>query len=74
MLEGIKTSELEVGSRHRHDMGDPAGLVESIRREGVLRPIGVNDRLELVFGERRSSATRDILEKTTILARCEEKR
>jgi ParB-like chromosome segregation protein Spo0J len=44
-------------------------LADSIRQEGLLQPIGVTDRLELVFGERRIRAVRDILKKRTILAR-----
>ena len=58
-----------MGSRHRKDMGDLTTLAESIRQEGLLQPIGVTDRLELVFGERRLRAVRDILKKKTILAR-----
>ena len=69
MLKEIEIADIKVGSRHRHDMGDLAGLADSIRQEGLLQPIGVTDRLELVFGERRLSATRDILKKKTILAR-----
>jgi hypothetical protein len=42
-------------------MGDLTTLADSIRREGLLQPIGVTDRLELVFGERRLLAHRDIL-------------
>ena len=50
-------------------MGDLTTLADSIRQEGLLQPIGVTDRLELVFGERRLLAYRDILKKKTILAR-----
>ncbi len=69
MLKEIKISDIKVGSRHRKDMGDLTTLAESIRLEGLLQPIGVTDRLELVFGERRIRAVRDILKKKTILAR-----
>ena len=58
-----------MGNRHRKDMGDLTALADSIRQEGLLQPIGVTDRLELVFGERRLRAVRDILKKKTILAR-----
>jgi hypothetical protein len=50
-------------------MGDLTSLADSIRQEGLLQPIGVTDRLELVFGERRIRAVRDTLKKETILAR-----
>jgi len=62
-------ADIKVGSRHRNDMGDLTALAESVSLEGLLQPIGVTDRLELVFGERRLRATRDILKKQTILAR-----
>ena len=69
MLKEIKIDSIKVGSRHRRDMGDLSSLADSIRQEGLLQPIGVTDRLELVFGERRIRAVRDILKKKTILAR-----
>jgi hypothetical protein len=69
MLEELKISAIKVGHRHRKDMGDLTSLAESIRREGLLHPIGVTDRHELVFGERRLLAVRDFLHRKTILAR-----
>ena len=69
MLKELKITDIKVGSRHRRDMGDLTTLADSIRQEGLLQPIGVTDRLELVFGERRIRAVRDILKKKTILAR-----
>jgi ParB-like chromosome segregation protein Spo0J len=69
MLKEIKIASIKIGFRHRRDMGDLTALADSIRQEGLLQPIGVTDRLELVFGERRIRAVRDILKKRTILAR-----
>ena len=69
MLKEIKIADIILGQRHRRDMGDLTTLAESIRQEGLLQPIGVTGRLELVFGERRIRAYRDILKKKTILAR-----
>ena len=69
MLKELKISDIKVGSRHRKDMGDLSSLAESIREEGLLQAIGVTETLELVFGERRLRAHRDILKKKTILAR-----
>src|SRR5262249_36121484 len=69
MLKEIDITDIKVGQRHRRDMGDLTGLAESIRQEGLLQPIGVTDRLELVFGERRLLAYRDILKRKTIPAR-----
>ena len=69
MLKDIKIADIKVGSRHRKEMGDLTSLAESIRQEGLLQPIGVTDKLELVFGERRLRAHKDILKLKTILAR-----
>jgi hypothetical protein len=63
MLKAIKIVDIVVGSRHRKDMGDLTILADSIRQEGLLQSIGVTDRLELVFGERRLLAYRDILKR-----------
>ncbi len=68
-LREIKITDIKVGQRHRKDLGDLTTLAVSIRQEGLLQPIGVTNRLELVFGERRIRAVRDILKKKTILAR-----
>lgn len=69
MLKDIKITDIKIGNRHRTDMGDLTVLAESIRKEGLLQPIGVTDKLELVFGERRLRAVRDILKGKTIPAR-----
>ncbi len=68
-LKELKITHIKVGQRSRKDMGDLTTLAESIRQEGLLQPIGVTAKLELVFGERRLLAYRDILKKKTILAR-----
>ena len=69
MLKELKITDIKVGHRHRKDMGDLKSLADSIRQEGFLQPIGVTEKLELVFGERRLRAHKDILKKKTILAR-----
>lgn len=69
MLKELKITDINVGTRHRKDMGDLKSLAHSIREEGLLQPIGVTEKLELVFGERRLRAHKDILKKKTILAR-----
>ncbi|WP_416779751.1 ParB N-terminal domain-containing protein [Microbacterium lacticum] len=45
-----------VGRRHRHDYGDLAPLVESIRRNGLLQPITVTLDGHLICGARRLAA------------------
>src|SRR5437868_13127570 len=69
MFKELTIADIKVGSRHRKEMGDLTSLADSIRQEGLLQPIGVTEKLELVFGERRLRATRDIIKKKTILAR-----
>jgi len=60
MLKELKITDIKVGHRHRKDMGDLTSLANSIRQDGFLQPIGVTEKLELVFGERRLRAHRDI--------------
>lgn len=62
-------SSIIVQRRHRLDLGDLGELAESIRAQGLLQPIGVNEANVLVFGERRLRACRDILGWTEIEAR-----
>ena len=68
-IKELKITDIKVGHRHRKDMGDLTSLADSIRQDGFLQPIGVTEKLELVFGERRLRAHKDILKKKTILAR-----
>ena len=69
MLKELKISDIKVGTRHRKEMGDLTSLADGIKEGGLLQPIGVTEKLELVFGERRLRAHKDILKKKTILAR-----
>lgn len=62
----MNISEIIIGGRHRKDMGDLATLAESIGEQGLLQPIGITTENELVFGERRLRAVRDILGWTDI--------
>ena len=65
----VKIDDIQIGQRHRKDFGDLAALAASIGEVGVLQPIGVTPSYELVFGERRLRACRDVLGWDTILAR-----
>jgi ParB-like chromosome segregation protein Spo0J len=62
-------SEIKIGTRHRKDMGDIEALAESIRLEGLLQPVGVTEKKELVFGARRLAAVRDVLRRDWINVR-----
>lgn len=54
--EDLDISDIVIGERFRKDLGDVSALAESIKRQGLLQPVGVNERNELVFGERRIRA------------------
>src|SRR6187549_309131 len=56
----VALAEIRVGRRHRKDMGDLDGLVESMRLLGLLQPIGITPNNELVFGQRRLKAARKL--------------
>ncbi len=69
MLKEIPIARITVGNRYRKEMGDLERLAENIRENGLLQPIGVTEKWELVFGERRLRAYRDVLGRKTIPAR-----
>lgn len=54
----IKLTHVKVGTRHRKDMGDIRELADSIQKIGLLQPIGVTRKSELVFGHRRLQAAK----------------
>lgn len=55
-FERVFISEINVGVRRREDLGDIAALAENIAKRGLLHPIVVDDKLNLVAGERRLRA------------------
>lgn len=65
----VSIDKIEVGDRHRRDLGDISELADSIAHLGMLQPIGVTSDMTLVFGERRLSACRDVLGQTEIEVR-----
>jgi ParB-like chromosome segregation protein Spo0J len=52
----IAIKDIIIGERHRHDMGDIAGLAASIEAVGLLHPPVVDKNNVLVAGERRIRA------------------
>ncbi len=54
----MKVSDIKVRRRIRKDVGDLSGLKDSLRRYGLLNPITVNSRHELIAGERRLEAAK----------------
>src|SRR4051812_34537068 len=65
----LNIGEIKIGTRQRKDYGDLAELAASIEEHGLLQPIGVTSGSELVFGERRLRAFRDVLGRKTIPTR-----
>lgn len=56
---------IQVGTRHRTDLGDIPALAESIQRDGLLQPITVTPDGVLVCGRRRLEALRLLGHRTT---------
>ncbi len=65
----INVNDIKVSNPYRKDMGDVEALARSIEEVGLLQPIGITADCQLVFGERRLQACRDVLGQETILAR-----
>src|ERR1019366_3095470 len=55
-IEAISTDKIVVVSNPRNDYGDIAGLAADIARRGLVEPLIVNEKLELVDGHRRLAA------------------
>lgn len=53
-------ASIRIGERHRKDLGDIPELAASIKKLGLLQPIGIFPDGELVFGHRRLIACRDL--------------
>ena len=60
MQQTMKVSEIKVGRRHRKDLGDVAGLAQSIRGRGLIQPIAVWPDGTLAAGERRLAAVKEL--------------
>jgi len=60
MSQLMKISEIVVGTRYRHDLGDIAGLAKSTRELGVLQPILVTPDNRLIAGARRLAAAKEL--------------
>ena len=64
----IAISDIHIGDRFRRDLGDIAGMADSVREVGLLQPILVNTDFQLISGIRRLEAHRH-LGREQILAR-----
>lgn len=59
-LPEIPVGAVKIGDRVRRDMGDIEDLCESIEAQGLLQPIIVDQNLNLVCGERRLLAFKQL--------------
>lgn len=56
----IQISDIKIKKRIRKDLGNLDDLKESLRTYGLLNPITVNHKYELIAGERRLQAAKAI--------------
>lgn len=59
-IETVPIERIRVRQRIRQELGDLATLKNSIREHGLLNPILVDERFNLVAGERRLRAAQDL--------------
>lgn len=58
MLVNIK--DIKIKKRVRHDLGDLEALKNSLRTYGLMNPITLNNKYELIAGERRLQAAKQL--------------
>lgn len=58
MLVNIK--DIKIKKRVRHDLGNLETLKNSLRTYGLLNPITLNEKYELIAGERRLQAAKQL--------------
>ncbi|MFO8063490.1 MAG: ParB N-terminal domain-containing protein [Spirochaetota bacterium] len=54
----VDVDKVEVSKRVRHNLGDVTALSESLRKHGLLNPIVINEKNELIAGHRRLEAAK----------------
>ena len=52
--------DIQIRKRVRKDLGDLSGLKESINKHGILNPIVINNKNELIAGYRRLESAREL--------------
>ena len=60
MLQSIPINSVTITNRIRKDLGDISALVANISELGLLSPILVNKQHQLLAGERRLTACREL--------------
>ena len=56
----VNIADIKVKHRVRKDLGDLEALKDSLRRYGLLNPITLNSKYELIAGGRRLAAAKEI--------------
>lgn len=56
----VKISDIKIKKRVRKDLGDLNALVLSLKKHGMLNPILVDENMNLIAGERRLSAAKQL--------------
>jgi len=56
----LPLDEIKIKQRIRHDLGDLRQLMESLQEYGLMSPIIVNKKHELIAGHRRLEAARGL--------------
>ena len=56
----VNIDDIKVKKRVRKDLGDLAPLKDSLRTYGLMNPITINSKNQLIAGERRLEAAKEI--------------
>ena len=56
----LKITDIKIKKRIRKDLGDMSSLMESLRSHGLMNPVVVNRKHELIAGQRRLEAARSL--------------
>jgi ParB family chromosome partitioning protein len=59
-IRNVQIQDIQIGDRHRKELGDIAALAKSIAEVGLLQPLVVTDDLRLVAGARRLAAVKEL--------------
>ena len=56
----VPIAQIKIKRRVRKDLGNLDDLKDSLRTYGLLNPITINSKYELIAGERRLTAAKEI--------------
>ena len=56
----VKIDDIKIKKRVRRDLGDIEALKDSLKQYGLMNPITLNSKYELVAGERRLEAAKSL--------------